>query len=242
MSAIILEHMEQGSQEWLDARCKRITMSKAQTLLTKGRNDKPSVTRQKYLYEVASEIITGVPAESVNTWDMARGTVLEPYALLAYKARTGYNVKTVGLGYLDEMERVSASPDGLVVGDDGSYIRGVEIKCQKAKNHMATIEAAKNPKQFEAQMQGGMWVFGLDDWDYVSFCPEFEAQPLFIYSLSRDEDMINKISTQVALGLEEIDQIVRDARVEGAMDGLEDICEEAIEAVDVLLNKDVEIE
>lgn len=241
-SVIILDHMEQGSPEWKNARCGRITMSNAQTMLTKGRGNQPSVTRQKYLYEVASEIITGVPAESVNTWDMARGNVLEPYALQAYKARTGYKVKTVGLGYLDEMKRVSASPDGLVVGDNGEYVRGVEIKCQKPKNHMQTIMDARNPDKFAAQMQGGMWVFGLDHWDYVSFCPEFEAHPLFIFTMFRNEEMINEISRQVALGLEEIDEFVRQAWDGRTQDDIFDICADAISAVEILRSDNVDME
>lgn len=239
---IILEHMEQGSREWKDARSGRITMSNAQKMLTKGCEGKPSATRQTYLYDVASEIITGVPSESVNTRDMQRGNILEPYALEAYKLKTGHTIKQVGLGYLDEMERVSASPDALIVDQDDTNIGGAEIKCQAPKNHMKTIIEAKNPKKFMAQMQGGMWIFNVNTWDYVSFCPEFETQPLFILSVARDDAMIKELSDSVYLGLEEIDGYLRDADDGELSKDMMSICSDAIEAVDVLIGGHEEIE
>ncbi len=174
---VILEHMEQGSPEWLDARVGNITMSNADKLLTGGKG----VTRQSYIIDVASEIVSGVPASQVKTWEMERGNLLEPYAREAYKARTGIEVQQVGLGYLNENKRISASPDGLRPNG------GMEIKCQGPKAHLRTIIDAKNPKKFAAQMQGCMWVFDVEYWDYCSFCPEVKDLPLFIMTLERDE-------------------------------------------------------
>lgn len=229
---VVMEHMEQGSQEWHDARCGRITMSNAKKLITGGKG----ATRTTYLIEVASEILTGIPAESISTWDMARGSALEPYALEAYKSQTGREVRQVGLGYLDDMKRIAASPDALWTSGTG----GTEIKCQKVKKHMQTIVEMKNPKQFEAQMQGCMWVFGVEEWDYCSFCPEFKAMPLVVISKKRDEEIIKRISDSAHLGLEEIDKYVEMASGK-INEEIKLICRDALDLLDVLNDREVDI-
>jgi hypothetical protein len=232
---IILEHMEQGSEEWLNARVGCITMSNAKKLISKGRGDAPSATRATYIAEVASEKVSGVLADRINTWDIIRGNTLEPFARDAYKAITGLDVKEIGLGYLDENRRIAASPDGLTANG------GVEIKCQAPKNHMKTIMEAKNPKQFEAQMQGCMWVFGTDTWDYCSFCPEFANKPLVIITAHRNEEMVKQIEEAAHSAVEEVDEYIK-AAGDGQVSSLvTNLCLEAIELMDILQNKEVEI-
>jgi len=228
---VILDKMEQGSIEWKLARMGCVTMSKAKALITGGKGK----TRETYILEVASELISGVLSESINTWDMARGTMLEPYAAAAYKEITGLDIKHIGLGYLDEDRRIAASPDGLTING------GVEIKCQAPKNHLRTIIEAKNPKQFEAQIQGCMWVLGVDTWDYCSFCPEFKNQPLFIMTMKRDEEIIKTISEAAFSAVEEIDNYVRLAGIGDVSARVSEICDEANELIDIMQNKDVEI-
>ena len=228
---IILNHMEQGSDEWRLARMGCVTMSKAKNLLTGGKG----VTRETYIIEVASELISGQLAENISTWDMERGIMLEPYAVRAYESLTGLEVQTIGLGYLNEDRRIAASPDGLTM------IGGMEVKCQKPKNHLKTIIEAKNPKQFEAQMQGCMWVFDVDTWDYCSFCPEFNEQPLFILTMRRNEEMIKAIEDAAHKAVEGIDNYVRIASAGRASEELKEICAEANELIDIITGKDVGI-
>jgi predicted phage-related endonuclease len=227
---VILDYIEQGSDEWLQARLGRITMSNADKLLTGGKG----VTRMSYIIDVASEIASGVPSEKVNTWEMARGTLLEPFARQAYEAHTGLKVKQVGLGYLDENRRISASPDGLTI--DG----GMEIKCQGAKAHLRTIIDAKNPKKFTPQIQGSMWVFETETWDYCSFCPEFKTMPLFVMRVNRDEEIIKQIQDSALKAVFEVDEYVKLAREE-PNETINAICNEAIELIDIMQNKEVEI-
>ena len=233
----ILEYMEQGPLEWKLARIGCITMSHAATLIANGRGGKPSVGRETYLIDVASEIISGMPAEEINVWAMQRGIILEPYARRAYEALTGFKVNQVGLGYLDDKKRIAASPDGLIEGRK----QGVEIKCPGAKEHLRTILSASIPDKYNPQVQGCMWVFGLDSWDYVSFCPEFKAQPLFIVPVDRDQEMIDRISASAINGVAEVDAMVAKARRAPAHMALNEICKEAIETIDILQGKDQEI-
>jgi hypothetical protein len=230
-----MEHMEQGSREWLDARIGCVTMSNASKILAGGKG----ITKMAYLAEVASEILTSEPAERFKSWDMERGSILEPYAGKAYQEKTGFKVRSVGIGYLDEMKRIAASPDLLVV--DGGKNGGAEIKCQMPKSHMRTLVEMENPKKFEEQMQGCMWVFGVEFWDYCSFCPQFKDAPLVILRKYRNEDMIDKINKAAHLAIEEIDKYVALAKKEKVSSRILEICDEANEILDVLSDREIDI-
>ena len=228
-SPIILAAMEQGSNEWHDARRGRITMSNAKALLTGGKG----VTRKSYLMDVASEIVTGVTADTYKSWAMERGNILESFARDAYELVTGCKVNQVGLGYLNDDRTISASPDGI--GED----RGLEIKCQLPKNHVNTLYNGVNPKAFNDQMQGCMWVFDKPQWDYVSFCPECKDNPIFIYTVYRDEEVIKRIEESALRGVEEIKAIVERVKKEPVSE-ITDICEDALQLIETLSNKEPE--
>jgi hypothetical protein len=167
MSGPIILDLMQGSPEWFKARIGCITMSNADKLLMKGKGGNESATKLKYIQDVASEVLAGVPSERLNTWDMQRGTLLEPYAREAYERVTGNKIKEVGLGYLDEKRRISSSPDGLK--GTTSARGGLEIKGRGAKEHLRIIENEHDSKATEAQIQGNMWIFNADAWDFCSF-------------------------------------------------------------------------
>ena len=223
-NVIILPHMVQGSSEWKEARRGRITMSNAKALTTKGKG----LTRLSYLVDVASEIITGVTAETFKSWQMERGNILEPFAREAYKAHTGLDVSEVGLGYLNKDMRISGSPDGL--GDD----HGMEIKCQLPKNHLNTIVNGFEPKEFDPQIQGSMWIFEKEYWDYASFCPDFPDQPIFVHRVYRDEEMIKRIEDSALQGVYEIDEFVKRGRFSTTNKQIAKICEEALKTIEAL--------
>lgn len=227
---IILENIEQGTTEWLNARVGCITMSKAKLLLTGGKG----VTRRNYLLDIASEMVSGVLSEQVKTIDMARGSLLEPYALHAYKEITGSEVKKVGIGYLNDDRRIAASPDGLMKN------KGVEIKCPNPKAHIRTILAGDAPSEYIPQMQGCMWVFGIDEWDYVSFCPQFHTKPVHIITQYRDDGMIKKIEESALKGIEEIDSFVARSKAVFS-DAVYDVCDQALAAIAELYDTEPEI-
>lgn len=228
--AIIMDKLQQGSTEWLNERIGNVTMSNAKSLIAGGQGK----MRQTYIESVASEIITGSCGDNYKSYDMMRGNVLEDYARKAYEISTGDTIKEIGLGYLNKAKRISASPDGLVF-DGGEIKKGVEIKCLKPKNHIQFILAQKDPKEFMAQMQGCMWIFGVDEWDFVSYCPEFGGSALAIISAKRDEAMIKKISTAALSAVTEIDKIVVIARAINN-NKIHKINVDALEAIDLIFD------
>ena len=226
---IILNKLQQGSPEWILERVGNITMSNAKAMLTGGKG----LTRKSYLISVASEIITGVPAETYKSWMMERGNILEPFAHKAYEKKTGNRMFSVGLGYLDEKRRISASPDGI------NHLCGAEIKCQLPKNHLATLVNGVNPKEFGDQMQGCMWVFERDSWDYVSYCPEFDDNPIFIHTVYRDDEVIKRLEESCLRGVEEIDEMVKNG-IGKASSELKGISKLALETVESFRNVEPE--
>lgn len=228
--AIYLDHIEQGTEAWFQARLGRITMSNAGKLLAGGQGK----TRNSYIISVASELITGIAADKISTWDMERGILLEPYARQAYESMTRREVRQTGLAYLNEERRISASPDGVMA------YRGVEIKCPSPKNHLATIIEGKSPRKHAPQLQGSMWVTDLALWDYCSFCPEFKEMPLFIVTAYRDEEMIKRIEESALRAVEEVDDYVKMAKGNTSQE-IREICNAAKEMIDIMQNKEPEI-
>ncbi len=228
---IIKSKLIQGTEEWKNARVGCITMSNAKALLTGG----SGVTRKNYLLDVASEMASGVLIDNIKSIDIARGNLLEDYARRAYEEITGNSVKEVGIGYLNEKRRIAASPDGLIKGG------GIEIKCPNPKAHMRTIEAGSAPKEYIPQMQGCMWVFGVEQWDYVSFSPKFSEKPIHIITQYRDDAMIKKIEESALKGIEEIDGFIELAK-DRYNDAVYEICNQAIFALNELYNIEPEID
>lgn len=222
---MIIERYEQRTKEWYDGRLGCITMSNCKALLTGGKG----ATRRSYLMDVAAERITGVAADGYKSWAMQRGIDLEPFAFEAYKAVMKTDMQHIGLVYMDDTRRVSCSPDGIQLDDEGKCTGGVEIKCLAPKNHLKVIEGWDIPKEFIPQCQGAMFVTGARFWDWVSFCPEVTHAPIAIFRLKPDPEMIARIYQSVFKGLDEIDNIVEAASQPDLVDqAVLDICAEAL--------------
>ena len=231
---IIMQSLEQGSVEWLLERSGNITASRIKQLLTGG----SGVTRKSYIYDIVTEIMTQSNTESFCNYNMQMGSLLEPFASRCYTAQTGRILTSVGMGYLNADKRVSASPDGLVY-ENGILRRGVEIKCQLPKNHLKTMVEMKSPKQFKAQMQTCMWIFGVDYWDYISFCPQWRRLSLAILEMERDDEMIEEISEKTHVALHEINNIIKELQDKHSVTKkVESINDEALQIVEQFNNYD----
>jgi len=82
--------MEQGTDEWFNARCGMVTASRLTDVLgTKGK-------RRKYAEQLARESIQGFRVVTEPNEYMIWGTETEPEARSAYEARSGSLVDLVG--------------------------------------------------------------------------------------------------------------------------------------------------
>lgn len=166
MSLHTYNNVTQGTTEWLELRRGIVTASTVGKLLTETGRPASNDTSRRHTLTLVAERITG---EIEPVWvndDMLRGQLDEPIARDMY-AKHFATEPVTEVGFMvndDHGFQIGASPDGLV-GEHG----GLEIKCPRAKGHIATILADAVPSHHMAQIQCSLLVSGREYWDFVSF-------------------------------------------------------------------------
>jgi len=175
-------NIEQGTQEWLDARKGVITGSRFKEIVTPAKAEL-SKSSKSYMYELVAERM-GATVSFYQNEHMQRGNELEPDARTAYEFIKDMTVEQVGF-CLHDNKLIGVSPDGLI-GDDG----GIEIKCPKETTHISYLDSGSLPLIYKPQVQGSMWVTGREWWDFMSYHPEL---PPLIVRVFRDEEYISRM-------------------------------------------------
>lgn len=196
----MIEHTaQQGSDEWLAARCGLATASKFSYILAKGRGSEEATVRRNYRSQLVVERLSGRPVNGYESPAMRQGTEREPLARLAYETATGNLVRQVGF-IVDEMHQAGASLDGRI-GSTGA----IECKCPELSAHLDYLRLQSEPSIYTAQIQGQMWIAGLDWVDFVSWNPDFPAHlQLVIRRVERDEKYIAGLQLAVELFMAEV--------------------------------------
>jgi putative phage-type endonuclease len=199
------EEIVQGSAEWLQARCGRITASRmADVLATLKRKEGEAAVRANYKAELVAERLTGSAADHYVSYWMERGTELEPLARAAYEMETGNMVDQAGFFVHPEIPCFGASPDGLI-GAAG----GLELKAPKITTHIRYMLEGVIPEEYEPQMSSGMACTGREWWDFYSYCPEMPIHlQTFIRRLHRNPERMFTIETAVRQFDEEIEALI----------------------------------
>jgi hypothetical protein len=173
---VIIHTADQGTPEWFQARLGIPTASRFGDILTS--QAKPAAAQKKYLNTLLAEHLTGKRDEIPQTFWMQRGTELEPHARSYYEFHSELDVRESGFVTTDD-GLVGGSPDGL------TEVGGLEIKCPSPAVHVEYLLAGKCPAQYVPQVQGLMWLFGADRWDFVSYHPDFRKQ--LVVQVGRDD-------------------------------------------------------
>lgn len=190
----------QGSAEWLQSRAGVPTASCFADILATTKSGSEAADRRNYRARLVVERLTGKAVQTFQSAAMKQGTEREPFARMAYEARTGNIVQEVGLCMHDTLQ-AGASPDGLV-DEEG----GLEIKCPELAAHLSYLQAKAEPPEYSWQIQGGMWITGRAWWDFVSWNPDFpEHLQLIVRRIERNEDAIKKLAAEVERFLVEVD-------------------------------------
>lgn len=202
----IYRELQQGSDEWLAARCGLMTASEVKLILTEktlkvAANEK---TRQ-HLYELAAQRITQYVEPSFIGDDMLRGQMDEIEAVAKYSLEVS-KVELVGFMTNDKWGfTLGYSPDGLV-GDDGL----VECKSRRQKYQVQTIVehvatgSASTPSEYMLQLQTGLLVSERKWIDFISYSgglpmcvirvhPDAEVQNAILDAAEKSEAQIQKI-------------------------------------------------
>lgn len=175
---------EQGTPEWFQSRLGRATASNFDKIVKM--DGKRSKQRDKYLYRIAGEMITGYPEDSYKSAIMQRGNDLEGEARSFYEYTTGQTVQTVG--FCDE-RYYGCSPDGLV-GDDGM----VQIKCPIMSTHVHYLIKNALPPDYFQQVQGELFVTKRKWLDFVSYYPGMK--PLIV-RVTPDREFQKKLKSEL---------------------------------------------
>ena len=192
-------NLEQGSQEWLQARCGKVTASRVADIMAKTKSGY-SASRGNYMAELVCERLTGVPTDTFKSAAMEWGTAQEPHARAAYEAVGGVLVEEVGFVPHPSIPDAGASPDGLV-GSVGL----IEIKCPNTATHIETLLSGKVPDRYNTQMQWQMACTGRVWCDYVSYDPRMpENMRLFLTRVFRDQSAILAMETEVLTFIHEL--------------------------------------
>lgn len=192
--------MEQGTQEWLDARLGRVTASRVADVLARTKSG-PAASRANYAAELVLERVTGKQADFFVNDAMRRGTELEPLARECYSFETGNRVVQVGFIDHPTIAMSGASPDGLV-GDDGL----VEIKCCNGAKHLALIKGGDPDDRYIKQVLWQMACTGRQWADLAFYNPDFPVtHQLVIRRVTADEYDINEMEVEVIKFLAEVE-------------------------------------
>ena len=129
---------------------------------------------------------------------MQRGIELEPEARALFQLITGKEVAEVGICYHDERKDRSCSPDGLSEEDEG-----LEIKCPSLAVHIEYLLGNKLPTAYFQQVQGSLYITGLERWHFFSYYPCIKP---FHIVVERDEVWIAKLSKALDNFVVELDE------------------------------------
>ena len=207
MNRYILSPHEQGSTEWLLDRCGKVTGSRAADMLAKTAKKEWSTKRADYKFELAIEVLTGMPAaiEYVSK-EMQWGIDQEPFARMAYEEKSGNVAIESGFMYLPDLDS-GCSVDGLFVEDGRTGV--LEAKCPKSTTHIRYLEAGVVPDQYRPQCLHNIWVTGAAFADFVSFDPRFpEDLQLFVCRYTPTDEELADHEKAVLQFLAERDELV----------------------------------
>lgn len=185
---MIFINCEQGTEEWHESRCGVITASRFRDATEKTAKGKPTAKSELYAAQISIERISRTPCEeNFVTWQMRRGTEIEPKARLAYESKTGNLVMESGIVLTDD-RLFGYSTDGYVC-DDGI----VEIKCLTSAIGIVEMWRDRDLSFYMHQIQGGLWITGRKWCDFIMYAPQLENvnKHLFIERILRDDDFID---------------------------------------------------
>lgn len=186
--------IEQRSPEWFAQRAGKWTGSRFVDVLARSKKTgEPLKAYTDLIWQVVVERMTGQPVEGANGFALQWGKDVEPFARESYEFETGLSVEESEFIVHPKYDFVGCSPDGIING-----IKGIEMKCPKSSAIHLERYIDGVPEEYIPQIQGCMWVTGLNEWDFVSYDPRMpESHQLLIIPVKRDEEFIEKLESAV---------------------------------------------
>lgn len=175
----VYPNVTQGSEEWFAMRKGIPTASQFSNIIT-AVTGQLSAGRHKYFTKLIAECFCPEWQTFVGNKATDRGTEMEPEAREAFATHTGLTLQQVGF-CLQENGVVGCSPDSLIVGPDGEYIGGLEIKCPYPETHIDYVVEGGLPDAYKQQVHGSMAVTGLNVWHFWSYFPGLRPHHVIVH-------------------------------------------------------------
>lgn len=189
---ITYPELEQGTEEWLEARRGIVTASVVGRLITPTLKVASNDTARTLTRLLVAERITGRIEPTFTSDAMMRGRLDEPIARDHYAEHDAHEPVTE-MGFMTRTlyggARLGYSPDGLV-----GRIGLIEIKSAEPKIHLNRILEGHIEHNHMAQMQAGLLVSGRAYCDYVSWCG---GLPMWVMRVTPDPAWFEAIESAV---------------------------------------------
>lgn len=177
-------NVEQGSDEWLEARRGKITGTKLKDIIVLRGN-----VRKIGFYEILADKL----AIEDDEHPIDRGSRLEEEAIEHFVGVSGKKVETnVGLCVSDIDDSIAVSPDGLIK-NKGKYTEAVEVKCLGSKYHLQAVIENQIPKDYHFQvLQYFVVNDDLEKLYFVFYDPRIPSKPFHVIEAERDDEEVEK--------------------------------------------------
>lgn len=197
-------NLEQGSDEWKQARLGHVTASNMAEVMSKGKGTAEAVGRYKYKVRLVAERLTMTAGESYTNAAMQWGIEQEQFACIAYEAQKETFVDKIGFVLHPDIKWLGVSPD-RIVGHEGL----IEVKCPNTTTHLDYLFDNKVPAEYYKQIQCQLWVTGRQWCDFVSYDPRLpKRNQLLIVRTERDESLIKEMEVQTLQFLAEVETLI----------------------------------
>jgi len=188
-----------GTDNWLAARRGCLTASRVADALSTLKSGKPSERRQKLLFELLAERITGAKVDHFVTPAMQWGIDMQAPAISEYEARTGEIVQPEAFYLHESIDWFGATPDGLV--PHGL----IEVKCPTTPRFLQIVATGDIPAEWQTQMTAQCSVLARDWVDFVAFDPRVPgSKSLFIKRFEPGDKAIATLEAGVIEFLDEL--------------------------------------
>lgn len=207
------------SAEWFEARSGRFTASNFGKLMPtqKDNGEGWSATALEYINEKARERISGGNKKPLTSKPVKWGSRMEAAALKAFEKQSGLKVSNCGFVMHPEIREAGATPDGLLLNENGKEMALIEVKCPYSpKIHLKYYNLIKSAADLKKianayywQVQGAMWVYNLDLSYFVSFdSRRLDEKRLLVVKIERNEKDISIMQERVKKAIAKRDELI----------------------------------
>jgi len=200
---VIETGFKQHDPEWYAAMVANIGATGVKSIVTSS--GKRSESREKYLWTMAEESLTGVKRPFYPTYDMKVGTAREPEARSVFEGFIGETVGQCAMIYPDEKKLWHISPDLIMPWRK----EGGEIKCRSLIVFEKHKKKGVLPTEDKLQIQTSLACTQWDAWWYISYFPGLAPM---ILRIERDESLIKIIRAEIRIFLRDLTELLTELK------------------------------